>query len=541
MIKELQPLPYSTIIIHRLLTNNLDSPVLAEIQRISFTNLDTNQMTTLLPALAKMTSLVSLALPHCDLSSGHFRLLFTKCPALSKLQSLDLSYVTGLQSEELHLLSQSTTFTNLTSLNLMFCLFATNSRAFTSSQSGPATTTSRWDGDDEDDEADEDYEADYLQDWKPTLDSSGLIALFSSPVVKNLTHLNFGDIEIVDPLIHATIATSPFLSNLVSLNLSWNRMCSQSIAALAASSTLTKLTHLNLPLNDLGDQLIAQLFSPPSLLGSKLQSLNLRNTKITVASLEVVLKACPHLTELNIAVNKMLGREGISFVATRMPNLTKLNLAICDLSAQDCATLAASTTLTNLRELDLSDNNLIGKESAVALVTSPGMANLTHLSLGCTRSGPEALIAIAQSPSMSKLQHLDFSRNQVGDEGIIALAQSTTMKSLTWLDLHSNGIGPAGVAALCTSPVVSKLTSLRLDYNRASSNSIASVLAAPSSTLYSLLDLFLWEMGLNDEAVLQLLATPNLDQLNTLDITAQFSGIKKSTKAVYIARFDGEV
>jgi hypothetical protein len=121
MIKELHALPHSATIIH-LVIHNVDSPVLAEIQHLSLAKLSTNQMTALLPVLAKMTSLTSLALPKCELSPDHFKFLFTECPAISDLESLDLSGMKQLKSEDLELFSKSTTLTNLTSLNLRNCL-----------------------------------------------------------------------------------------------------------------------------------------------------------------------------------------------------------------------------------------------------------------------------------------------------------------------------------------------------------------------------------------------------------------------------------
>jgi hypothetical protein len=497
---ELYPLAYSTDILFHLITNNINSPVLAEIQYLSLSKLNTKQMATLLPALAKMIDLTSLALPQCKPTPDHFKFIFTECPALSKLQSLDFEAMENLMSEDLHLLSQSTTLINLTSLNL---------------RSSNATISRVED-----------------QGW-PTKDASGLIALLSSPVVKNLTHSRFGCTSFDDPRVFIAIATSPFLSNIVSRDLSENLIRPASVAALAASTTLTNLTHLNLSWTYLGDDLIAQLFSPPSLLATKLQCLNLTRSDMTVSSLEVVLKACPSLTELILESNS-LGSTGAALVAASMPKLIKLNLAGCNIGDDGYAALAASTTLTNLRELNPSWAR-VGAASVIALINSPVMANLTHLDLSCTNSGPEVLIAIAQSPSMSKLQHLGLSRNEVGDEGVTALSQSTTSTNLVSLDLGWNNIGPDGIEALCTSPIASKLTSLHLAYIKDLGNSVASVLAAPSSTLNSLLELNLEGTGMDDDGMLQVLKTPNLDQLNVLDVYG--NNTTSSAKSVYCARF----
>jgi hypothetical protein len=498
LMQELHQLSLSTQTIFQLITNNTNSHVLAEIQHLSLSKLDAKQMATLLPALAKMTGLTSLTLSESKPSPAHLKFLFTKCPALSKLQSLDLTNSIKVDSNALKQLSTSTNLVNLTSLNFHRC---------SNISSGNSTT-----------------------------DSGGLIALLSSPVVKNLAHLDLGYTRITVPAIFTTLAASPHLSNLVSLNLSASKIGPDAVAALAASTILSNLIHLNLSQTWLNDNLLAQLFSPPSVLGQKLQSLNLSRTNITVSSLKVVLKACPHLTELILEWNEQFGPTEVAFIATHMPNLTKLNLTGRALRNGGYATLAGSTVLTNLRELNLTCNRTT-TQSILALVNSPAMANLTHLDLSNTHDGPEVLTAIAQSASMSKLEDLKFSFNQfgAGDDGVIALAESKTLTNLISLDLSRNNIGPEGVKALCTSPVVSKLTSLNLRGNERMGNSIASVLAAPSSTLYSLLELDLGNIGMGDGGALQLLATPNLDQLNVLAISG--NPTNRSTQDAYLARF----
>jgi hypothetical protein len=524
LLKELSPLPHSSQTILGLLTNNLDSPVLAKIQHLSLSQLNVNQMATLLPALAQMTSLISLALTYCDASPDHFKFIFTECSALSKLQSLDLRGVRQLMSEDFQLLSQSTTITNLTSLNLTGCENIFSSRATTSPQSGPGFAGFGSFGDNP--------------------GSGGLAALLSSPVVKNLTHLHLRVFHIKGPdlLPYDTIAQSPFLSNLVSLDLAGHSPDKvKFVTAFAASTTLTNLTHLSLPQAQLRDDLVAQLLSPPSLLAKKLRSINLGDANITVRSLQVLLDASPHLTELVLTTRSWdLRSAGVQFIATNMPNLTKLDLSFCKIADDGCAALAASTTLTNLRELNLNANR-IGTESLIALVNSPAMANLTELNLKRTHEGHQVLTAIAQSAAMSKLQRLVFGSNQVGDEGAIALAESTTLTNLTSLDLTTNDIGPEGVKALCTSPVVSKLTSLNLSFNQRISTAIAPALAAPSSTLYNVVDLNLSNCSLTDAGMSQLLATPNLAQLNSLVVCSTTTAASNSTRAVYRARFEGPI
>jgi hypothetical protein len=347
-------------------------------------------MKALLPTLGKMTSLTSLGLSECQLSPEHFKFIFTECSALSKLQSLDLREQMSLKS---------TTLTNLTSLSLQHCY----SLGTYYPTQGPAP--------------------------------NGLVALLSSPVVQYLTHLNLSYTP-TDGLSHITIATSPFLSNLVSLELTGCNFSPDAVAPEVASTTLTKLTRLNLSSNPLGDRLIAQLFSSPPLFATNLQSINLGSTKMTGTSLAVVLKACPHLRELIIAGNIEMGAAEVALIAASMSNLTKLDLFGWDIANEGYVALATAPTLSTLRELNL-EGNWAEPQFIIALINSPVLANLTHLNLALTHNGPEVLIAIAQSSSMSNLQHLAIDSNGIGDKGVIALAQSTTLTNLTSLAMDS--------------------------------------------------------------------------------------------------------
>jgi hypothetical protein len=523
MMKELHTLPHSLNTILSLITHsaNLDSPVLPEIHHLSLSKLDTNQLASLLPALSKMTGLTSLALPRCKPSPDHLKFLFTECPALSNLQSLDLSHVNELKSEDLHLLSQSTTLTNLTSLNFEW-----------SSVNQPRTppfVPLRGDG--------FDTFGCFAAGQKPVRDFSGLISLLSSPVVKNLTHLNLCNTDVNDPsFVHITVATSPHLSNLVSLDLSGINIDQEAVSAFVESATLVNLTHLNLSYNSMGDLLIMQLFSPISPLPKKLQSLHLREAELTIASLELLQKTAPYLTELNIAGNYELGSDGVAFIAAHMPNLTKLDLGYCDIGDEGYTALATSTALTNLRELTLRGNDALATEPIIALINSPVLTKVTHLNLSDISSGTAVLTAIAKSLVLGNLARLDLSQNYVSD-GFIALAQSTTLTNLTWLDLSANILRPDAVEALCTSPVVSKLTFLRLTHHLQLGRSFAEILAAPSSTLYNLVELRFDSSHFDDASLLKLLKTPNLDQLLSLQLGTHTS-LTSATQAVYRARFD---
>jgi hypothetical protein len=331
LMQELHALPYSTDIIYRLLRKNLSSPILAHIHHLSFSKLTSRSIDVILQALAKMPHLNSLSLSRCGLHPTQFKELFTQCPSLSNLQSLDLSWVAELASDDLLLLSQSTTSTSLTSLNFERCKLTASRTAAAAMPKPPKV------------DLDDPYA------WKtpdavvvPPKDSGGLIALLSSPVVKNLEHLNLSHTDIGDNSVAIALATSPYLTNLASLDLTYASFKTAGFTALAATTTLSNITHLNLSwLGSLGHDAIAELFSSASLLPTKLQSLNLDNHNISLPSLEVILEASPYLTELSLKGSR-LRAEGIRSIAAHSSNLTKLNLSDCGLEEEGYAVLAES-------------------------------------------------------------------------------------------------------------------------------------------------------------------------------------------------------
>jgi Ran GTPase-activating protein (RanGAP) involved in mRNA processing and transport len=342
------------------------------------------------------------------------------------------------------------------------------------------------------------------------------------------------------------VARSECLTNLVSLDLSHNKIDEYSVEEFAQSATLTNLTHLDLSHNyvygehdtqweeDDGHELFAPLLLQPSFTTQKLQVLNLDNTGTTFKTFQGALEHSPCLTELSLRGNRLIGSRGATFIATSPHRLTKLDLLGCN-SAYGYDALIGSASLSNLRELHLHGKHADAK-TLIALVNSPLLANLTRLEIFQAPFGRELITAIAQSPSMSKLQHLKLKFNQAGDEGVIALAKSTTLVNLTSLDLTSNGIGPEGIKALCTSPVVSKLTRLTLNRNNCMDNSVVAALAAPTSTLYNILELNLAQTRLDDQGVQQLLKASNLDQLDVLNVGG--NATSEETWKLHRARFD---
>jgi hypothetical protein len=385
LMQELHPLARSFDTIFHLLAHNTNSPVLAEIQQLSLSWLNAKKMAALLPAFTKMVQLTSLSLTWCKFSPNHLQFLFTECPALSKLQFLSVERAM-VSSQDLLLLSQSTTITNLTSLSLKGCSITesrgnSQSHGF-SSFGGFSSGTST--------------------------DSHALAVLFSSPVVKNIAHLDLHYINIT-PEVFMTIATSPHLTK---LDLSYCYIGNEGYAALAASTALTNLRELKLSNN--------YLLEPAAIIA-------LVNSPV-------------------------------------MANVTHLDLTKTHRGPEVLAAIAKSPSMSKLQHLRVEDN-AIGNEGVIALAQSTTLTNLTSLDLTSNRISSVGINALCTSPVVSKLESLRLDSNfEINNSVAATLASpSSTLYSIIDLILCSVKWDDKALAQVLTTPNFDQLRTLVLD------------------------------------------------------------------------------
>jgi uncharacterized protein (TIGR02996 family) len=169
------------------------------------------------------------------------------------------------------------------------------------------------------------------------------------------------------------------------------------------------------------------------------------------------------------------------------PHLTKLDVSSNQMTAERVARLAAAPVMSDVEELDLSDNNL-GPEGAAAvaaaslprvralrmlrtgprdegvraLAASGLVEGLRSLYLGGNNLGPSAAQALAKAAAAENLRVLDLTDNRLGDDGAIALAHSPHLRNLILLDLAGNLVEDRGADALAESPHLDGLIYLGL-------------------------------------------------------------------------------
>jgi uncharacterized protein (TIGR02996 family) len=324
-----------------------------------------------------------------------------------------------------------------------------------------------------------------------SLEADAVAALAGCPHLGNLSEL---DLNAHDPGagIGAAgvriLAESPYLRNLTSLGLRWQKIGDDGCRILARSQLLARLRRLDLSaLQEMTEEGLIALLSAPG--AGLLKWLNVENITPGPAALETLLawgeRAKPTglwLGTRHLESGQYLGR------ATWLDNLTEAGFHDPPLSLftsahlttlscggpQFCAHLMEPGHFESLRFLDLCHSpvgaegiltmtravrlrptsiNLwfsdVGDEGMKVLAGSPWLANLRKLNLRFSNLTTAGVKALASSPHAAGLRSLYLSGNEIGAAGIRALARSPYLRRLRELDLTGVGATDAAVAAVC--------------------------------------------------------------------------------------------
>lgn len=201
--------------------------------------------------------------------------------------------------------------------------------------------------------------------------------------------------------------------------------------------------------------------------------------------------------------------------SSTLKNLKQLNVSSNSLGKDGATVLASSSGLPQLADLDLSSCSL--DDAAVsALASWKRLAKLTRLNLGYnsfTREGLRDLFAPGQ---LTELKELILNGNELGPEGAGVLASATQLQNLAELDLESTGLGRPGLQTLANASQFASVKVLNLSSNEIDAEGLKSVLNSP---LFSKVEaLTLSDNPLGDAGLEALSRWPGLSHVKTLVI-----------------------
>lgn len=220
------------------------------------------------------------------------------------------------------------------------------------------------------------------------------LRLAESKYLRRVRVLDFGDGNRIANQGTEGLAKSPYLANLLALNLSWNMLGSAGVRAIAMAPYIRSLRSLKLYHNDVYDDALHYLAESPNL--TRLEFLDMDFTRT--------------------------GDDGIR-------------------------ALARTKHVKGLRALYLN-NNLITHDGIAALLKSDVLANVSTLFLNGNYVGDAGVRAIVGSPHLGNLERLHLRRNQISDEGAHALSHWERGSYLKELLIGENRISQLGADEL---------------------------------------------------------------------------------------------
>jgi len=243
------------------------------------------------------------------------------------------------------------------------------------------------------------------------------------------------------------------LSGLQSLNIAEGWCVKPSILAMTTSPHLSNLRHLSLTYGERVSEFFAELANWPQF--GLLKSLDLRCCDLREQGTQALASIGVRTTleHLHLGSNEM-GDDGLKALTTSplLKNLRSLVLAGDEMgstnSINDDGIIAFSKSpyIETLQTLDLSGNR-IGDLGARALA-GVFFPNLETLNVGSNYIGDDGAQAIINSSNFPKLTNLDLSHNSLFDETAEALIRSTLLTRLQTLNLIGNRLTEAGISAL---------------------------------------------------------------------------------------------
>jgi hypothetical protein len=202
----------------------------------------------------------------------------------------------------------------------------------------------------------------------------------------------------------------------------------------------------------------------------------------------------------------------------RLSGLHTLVLAMNEVCLEGARALASSTSLRNLRSLQIDETHAhhcrMGARGTSVLVSSPVVANLVSLNLGGQQMGDEGAWAIASAENLSKLETLILYRNMISGRGFEVMMEAPHLARLEMLSMHDNPLGDRGLMAMARSEFMGNLRQLYIKGVGATDDGLIAL--AESRSLGALEDLDARQNAIGDATARAISAAPWLGSIHTL-------------------------
>lgn len=268
------------------------------------------------------------------------------------------------------------------------------------------------------------------------------------------------------------LLSSPFLGQLVSLDLGYNRISDGGLSFLARQETFPRLQRLDMSHNEIGGRGVDELGHSTAWAG-ELTDLALNNNDFSpFPSYALGFGAMfGRLRNLRLESTNMGSDDVYQLVIDDMQPrkpfapLDRLFLDGNRLSPGAIDALSNSDLAAGLIELSLNSTSMDGDDGGPTVGRSAVYRNLRRLSMRHNNLGPATGESLAKSPALKALRLLDLRDNRIGDFGVTALAQSPVLANVTTLLLAENSIRDPGALALVESPYLERVVEIRLGNN----------------------------------------------------------------------------
>lgn len=198
----------------------------------------------------------------------------------------------------------------------------------------------------------------------------------------------------------------------------------------------------------------------------------------------------------------------------------KVDLSYLYLDAEDVLRLLASPRLSAVTLLDL-DSNRIGLRGAEVIANATSLSNIRELRLSFNQLTVAGLVHLISAANMHELRVLDLEANGLGlTRGVPSLVDAPWSRTLTKLNLSKNKIGQRTFDALLSNLDAPNLEHLILDHNPATGHALEILCHRhEDGALPRLRALELRDCSLGEDALGRLFSSSLVTQIERLDLS----------------------